>query len=207
MDTTHAANALESGLHSLIAAEPYITKYDTLVGDGDCGLCLKSGSEAILSHLRSGALATDAAKFVSQIAHVVEDSMDGTSGAIYAIFLNALAHHIYLVGGNIPGPITSGLWVQALTGSLESLGKYTPAKPGDRTLVDALAPFVASMKNGVREALQAAKKGGEATMGMQPALGRAAYIGGDEWKKCPDPGAFGLVKFLEGFVEGIEQNG
>ena len=38
-------SALASGLERLIAAEPDVTKYDTIVGDGDCGIGLKRGAE------------------------------------------------------------------------------------------------------------------------------------------------------------------
>jgi hypothetical protein len=34
-----------TGLNRLIAAEPDVTKYDTIVGDGDCGIGLKRGAE------------------------------------------------------------------------------------------------------------------------------------------------------------------
>jgi len=41
--------ALTEGLDRIVAAEPDITKYDTVVGDGDCGIGLKRGAEGILS--------------------------------------------------------------------------------------------------------------------------------------------------------------
>jgi hypothetical protein len=34
---------LRSGLEALVAAEPEITRYDNLIGDGDCGITLKRG--------------------------------------------------------------------------------------------------------------------------------------------------------------------
>jgi dihydroxyacetone kinase len=37
--------ALTIALHMLIKAEPDITNYDTIVGDGDCGICLKRGAD------------------------------------------------------------------------------------------------------------------------------------------------------------------
>jgi len=37
---------LQNGLSAIIAAEPEITKYDDLVGDGDCGTTLKRGAES-----------------------------------------------------------------------------------------------------------------------------------------------------------------
>jgi dihydroxyacetone kinase len=38
-------SALTGGLERIITAEPDITKYDTIVGDGDCGIGLKRGAE------------------------------------------------------------------------------------------------------------------------------------------------------------------
>jgi len=91
-DPQKAVKTLSNALQKVIAAEPDITKYDTVVGDGDCGIGLKRGSEAILQLLSSGKDSEkDAALFVDGITNVVENTMDGTSGALYAIFLNALA--------------------------------------------------------------------------------------------------------------------
>lgn len=191
---------LKSGLNRLISAEPEITKFDTMVGDGDCGLCLKAGAEAILAHIEQQSISTDAVSTVSTIAQVVESNMDGTSGAIYAIFLNSLASSLSTQDTSTTRPVTSEIWAKALQGALESLGKYTPAKPGDRTLVDALQPFVLEMleTKDIAKAAEAAKKGCESTNGMEASLGRSVYVGGDAWKNCPDPGAFGLVEFLLG---------
>jgi len=49
MDATSAQAALKSGLESIVAVEPEVTHYDTVVGDGDCGIGLKRGAEG-LSH-------------------------------------------------------------------------------------------------------------------------------------------------------------
>ena len=45
MDPALTKKALESALMRVIAAEPDITNYDTIVGDGDCGIGLKRGAE------------------------------------------------------------------------------------------------------------------------------------------------------------------
>lgn len=133
--------------------------------------------------------------------------MDGTSGAIYAIFLNALAHGLLAQNTSSPSTITTETWAKALKSSFVALGKYTPAKPGDRTLIDALAPFVDTLleTGDVRVAAAAAQQGTESTKAMKASLGRSVYVGGEEeWiGKIPDPGAFGLSEFLTGLAEGI----
>jgi triose/dihydroxyacetone kinase / FAD-AMP lyase (cyclizing) len=45
VDYALAKKALTSGLKRLIVAEPDITHYDTIGGDGDCGIGLKRGAE------------------------------------------------------------------------------------------------------------------------------------------------------------------
>lgn len=208
-DPSHAKNALAAGLHKVIAAEAEVTRYDTIVGDGDCGIGLKRGAEAILKELDSSAsLPSDAVAFVNTIVPVIETTMDGTSGAIYAIFMNALAHGLREQDTGSEKPVDAKTWAAALVSSLKALGKYTPAQPGDRTLMDTLVPFVDALGKGenVKVAAERAREGAEKTKGMTASLGRAVYVGGEsEWMgKVPDPGAWGLAEFLEGLALGCE---
>ncbi|KAK3350957.1 putative glycerone kinase isoform [Neurospora tetraspora] len=204
-----AQKQLVAGLKAVIAAEPEVTKYDTTVGDGDCGIGLKRGAEAILSHLDSNPLTGDAAIDLSKIVTVVEQTMDGTSGALYGIFLNALVASLHTVGGGESDKKAADgtAWAAALKLSCEALSKYTPARPGDRTLIDALYPFVDALeKTGdVKKAAEAAKQGAEGTKGMKANLGRTVYIGGSGFEQVPDPGAWGLAKFFLGLA-GIEKS-
>jgi dihydroxyacetone kinase len=198
-------DALSSGLKRLIAAEPDITKYDTMVGDGDCGIGLKRGAEGVLGMLSGSELSDDAVVMVGRISRIVEKDMDGTSGAIYAIFLNSLTHSLReLSKPNVSA--SPEVWAIALERSLESLGKYTPARPGDRTLVDALQPFIATLSStrNVKKAAAASREGAERTIGMEASLGRTVYVGGHSWRDVPDPGAWGLSEFLLGLADGID---
>ena len=153
-----------------------------------------------------GKLPGDAALLLHKISQVVETTMDGTSGALYAIFLNALTHNLREECSSSPSPILASVWAKALQSSLESLNKYTPARPGDRTLIDALYPFVGDLsKTGsVKSAAEAADAGANGTRGMKASLGRTVYVGGDGWQGVPDPGAHGLARFLVGLSEGLE---
>lgn len=209
LDPALLQKALSAGLQRVIKAEAEVTRYDTIVGDGDCGIGLKRGAEAIQSLLTNATppLTNDVVSTVARIVTVVENVMDGTSGAIYAIFLNALAHGLLAQNTSSPSTITTETWAKALKSSFAALGKYTPAKPGDRTLIDALAPFVDTLleTGDVRVAAAAAQQGTESTKAMKASLGRSVYVGGEEeWiGKIPDPGAFGLSEFLTGLAEGV----
>ena len=196
---------LESALKRIIAAEVDVTKYDTIVGDGDCGVGLKRGADGILGLLDNDGLTDDLMVNMARIVPVIETTMDGTSGALYAIFLNSLAHPLRLQEESSSTPATPATWANALSSSLKALEEYTPAQPGDRTLMDALCPFVETLKktSDVKEAAAAAKSGANNTKGMKPKLGRTVYVGGKGWEDVPDPGAYGLSEFLTGLAEGI----
>ena len=70
--------------------------------------------------------------------------------------------------------------------------------------MDALHPFVQELKTtgDLRQAVEAAEKGAERTRGMEASLGRTVYVGGSEWRKVMDPGAYGLSVLLAGLCEG-----
>ncbi|CVK89305.1 probable glycerone kinase isoform [Fusarium mangiferae] len=196
-DPSTAQEALKKGLQKVIDVEPEVTHYDTIVGDGDCGIGLKRGAEAILKHIDEQPLTGDVVVDLSSIVTIVETAMDGTSGALYAIFLNALVHALRELS---PGTASPEIWAKALKMSSDALAKYTPARPGDRTLVDALHPFVEALNQtgDVKKAAGAALEGANKTKGMQASLGRTVYIGGSGYQDVPDPGAWGLASFFLG---------
>ncbi|KAL1875599.1 dihydroxyacetone kinase Dak1 [Paecilomyces lecythidis] len=207
-DPTAFKTILSAGLQRVIAAEPQVTHFDTIVGDGDCGIGLKRGAEAVLAKINDpSANLTDVVNAVNQITNVVENVMDGTSGAIYAIFLNALSHGLRNQDKGSATQVTADTWSEAVRYSITALGRYTPAQPGDRTLMDALVPFSKKLveTKDIKTAVKAAQEGTEATKSMKASLGRAVYVGGeDEWVgKVPDPGAYGLSEFLTGLSEAI----
>ncbi len=199
MDGPTAKKMLRGGLERLIKAEPLITKYDTVVGDGDCGIGLTRGAEGILKMISKEGPTGEVVVDVSRITSVIESTMDGTSGALYAIFMNSLGT---LLAKQPAGQITPKIWADSLQKALAALEKYTPAKPGDRTLVDALEPFIDTLaKTGsVAKAADASRAAAEGTKGMKASLGRSVYVGGSGFKEVPDPGAWGLAEFFLGLA-------
>ena len=197
-------SVLRPALERLIAAEPEVTKYDTVVGDGDCGVGLKRGAEAILNSIEEVA-SDEIMEAFARICPTIEMSMDGTSGALYAIFLNSLASNMRSLSSSSAQPITTEIWAEALSLSIGDLGRYTPAQPGDRTLMDALVPFVQELKasKDVKKAAKSAQEGAEKTKGMKASLGRSVYVGGSGYEEVPDPGAHGLSIFLNGIADAI----
>ncbi|KAH8705413.1 putative dihydroxyacetone kinase [Talaromyces proteolyticus] len=208
LDPSQLKKSLSAGLQRIIDAEPQVTRFDTIVGDGDCGVGLKRGAEAILKLISEANLSDDIVLTVDRIVEVVEATMDGTSGAIYAIFLNALVHGLRAQDTKgAATPVDAKIWAEALNSSVTALAKYTPAQIGDRTLIDALVPFSKKLleTKDVHAAAKAAQDGTEATKHLKASLGRSVYVGSEEeWLgKIPDPGAFGLSEFLTGLADSL----
>jgi dihydroxyacetone kinase len=147
----------------------------------------------------------DATSLLASIAVAVEGSMDGTSGALYSIYLNALVQHFSQHETRTLSSMELSDWARAMNFAMDALSIYTPARIGDRTVIDALVPFINALDAGqdCGQAARAAMEGAEATKAMAASLGRAVYVGmEDEWKgKIPDPGAWGLAKFFEGLCQ------
>lgn len=182
---------IEAGCNAVIKAEPTITEYDTIVGDGDCGYTLRDGAKQVLSFIEG----KDLSKLPQQVAQLVSElevNMGGTSGALYCIYLTAFA-----------GALASETSVpKALKSALNSLCKYTRARLGDRTMMDALIPFIDTLEStgDTKQSVEKSKQGVEGTKKMQASLGRSTYLDDSATQGVPDPGAFGLLILLEGMA-------
>ncbi|KAI1793554.1 dihydroxyacetone kinase 1 [Ganoderma leucocontextum] len=199
--------AVERACKALGEAEPEITRYDLIAGDGDCGLTLKAGAAAVLKDLNEGRITgEDVPKSVIAVAKVAEEQMGGTSGALYSIFFSALAQGLQTHRSDAQ-TLTPAIWSAALTSALEKLYTYTRARPPSRTLVDPLAAFIEALANtkgadsaaAVKVAADAALK----TRDLEAKAGRSAYVEGNRLKeeRVPDPGAWGVKVLLENLLQ------
>ncbi|RDA91584.1 hypothetical protein CP533_5971 [Ophiocordyceps camponoti-saundersi (nom. inval.)] len=203
---------LRAACVSLIEAEPDLTRWDTIMGDGDCGETLKSGATAMLAALDRGlAKSGSVGEVLLELEDVAEGKMGGTLGGILCIFFVSLRSAVEEeVGGggasSSASPVT--LWAAALSTALDSVGRYTPAKVGDRTIMDTLIPFSEAVKaSGFDDGVRAAVKGADATRTMKPKLGRASYVGDgghSQEASPPDPGAWGAMVVVRALQSGLQ---
>lgn len=178
--------ALTKACESALAAEPDMTRFDTVVGDGDAGETLANAAHGVLDALKKGDIdVNNAAGTCLTIGTALESAMGGTSGAIYALFFAGLVQGLVNGPGQAGQPATAKEWGFAAKKALENLGTYTPARPGDRTLVDALTPFCEGLNGGkdLKTCVADAKEGAEKTKNMRARLGRATYVASMDDKK------------------------
>lgn len=202
---------LRSGIECLLKKEPKITLYDQVAGDGDCGETLAGGANAIIKAIEDGKLdLSDGVKSFVQITDIVETEMGGTSGGLYSIFLSAIGKSLkHKEDKEGSYELSIDAMAPALHSAMESLFKYTRARAGGRTLIDALQPFVEELSKSkdLNKANKAANDGAEHTRKLEAKFGRASYVSSDEFKQfdkeggLPDPGAIGLAALIDGFVK------
>lgn len=204
VDPTRLTKMLKSACNALITAEPDLTRWDTVMGDGDCGETLKTGATALLSNVDSLAESGSVIKVLHEVESIVESKMGGTLGGILGIFFVALTSGLQRNASETHAK-PEQLWAKALSHALSNLQQATPAKTGDRTVMDVLIPFVESLKatENFSDAVESAQKAAESTKQMVPKLGRATYVGHAEGTEMPpDPGAWGAMEAIKGLYDG-----
>jgi dihydroxyacetone kinase len=185
-DAARMRALLEAVCAAVRDAEPRLTELDAATGDGDLGTSLDRGASAVREALDSYAL-DDPVATLQGVAATLRRAIGGTSGPLYATGLLHAAEH--LAGG--------GSWSTALRAAAEGVSDLGGARPGDRTMLDALAPAADALADGgsVADAVAAARSGAEATETMAPRRGRSSYLG-DRVHGHRDAGAEGVVVWL-----------
>ena len=184
---------------------------DRRTGDGDCGTTLARGAEAIAKDVSEGRFDFSSWPAAAAcLARSVQVHMGGTSGAIYNILFTAAGTSLAEAEDGRPTLVRI---LNALEAGLAAVQKYGGAVPGDRTLVDALVPFLnsaktidassppESVKASLLESLARAEEGAEGTKGMTDAvLGRASYVPAEDLRGNADPGAIAACRWLRGVI-------
>ncbi|MFF4169516.1 dihydroxyacetone kinase subunit DhaL [Streptomyces sp. NPDC001744] len=174
--------------------EAQLTALDQQVGDGDFGTNLSAGTAAALARLDALAAPGDA-EALEAAATAFLDEVGGTSGPLFGLLLQSLAAAV--AAG---GPTTPALARGAAEG-LAAIRRVGEAAPGDKTLVDALAPAVEALDAlpgetppvaALDAAAGAAWRGVRDTARLRARMGRSSYVG-ERAAGVPDPGAVGVA--------------
>ena len=102
----------------------------------------------------------------------------GTFGAIFSIFLGALATEARsLAGASASTSASLEFWGSA-TCAMVTLQRSTAARQGHRTVMDALILLITALSTATTlgDAAEACKAGGEGTAGLTARLGTATYV-------------------------------
>jgi len=197
--STVAQKVLAQCAQALSDAEPTLTEYDTIVGDGDCGITMQRGAKEVLSRLESKALRVDnPVNTFADLADAVSASMGGSSGILLELMFRKMSTSLQSVSGD---GITPKDMAVAFRNGCEAVSFYGGAQEGSRTMLDAMFPASAAMLAGdgadIPASASAAQKGADATAAMTTAeAGRSNYLSEEVLMGTPDPGAVAVALVL-----------
>lgn len=197
-DSRASGAIIAAGFASMAAAlkeaEAELGRIDAQAGDGDHGQGMARGSAAAAAAAQAASAAgAGAASVLAAAANAWADRAGGTSGAIWGLGLLAASRAL-----SDGARVTADQVRLAAQQGLESVMGLGGAKPGDKTLVDAFAPFVAALSAEIeagrglaaawRHAADVAQTAAADTARLLPKLGRARPLA-ERSLGHPDAGA------------------
>ena len=172
----------------------YLGRIDAIAGDGDHGIGMSRGSKAAAAAANEAQGGVEAV--LSAAGHAFSDKAGGTSGILWGLLLEGVGKGL----GNTE-PVTAQRLADAVRGSAQHLQSFSKAELGDKTMLDALFPFVdtlddqvnagASISDAWGSAADACRNAAEATASLTPKIGRARPLA-ERSVGTPDPGAVSL---------------
>ena len=176
-----------------------LTALDSAIGDADHGTNMDRGMSAAVAALQDKPPA-DPAALLKQVGMTLVSKVGGASGPLYGTFFLRVA------GAVGPEPVDAETFARALRAGLDGVVARGKAEPGDKTMLDALAPACdaldAALAGGqplgaaLAAAAEAAGEGRDATVPLVARKGRASYLG-ERSAGHQDPGATSTALLLE----------
>jgi len=172
----------------------YLGQIDAVAGDGDHGIGMSRGARAAAEAAAQteGGVQT----VLAAAGAAFGDKAGGTSGILWGLLLDGVGKGL----GNTD-TVTTDAVVNAVRQSVTELQAFSKAQPGDKTMLDALFPFVDSLvaEAGKGEPLakawataaQVCVDAAEATASLVPKIGRARPLA-ERSVGTPDPGAVSM---------------
>lgn len=207
---TKAGQRLQRAIHAaclaLNSGEGRLTRLDQAVGDGDLGISMFRGAQAVESILNDCNL-DDPVSTLQAASAAMRESMGGSSGPLYGVLLLRAANALHEQQANTPAA-----WAHAIAEGCRAIGELGGAKLGDRTMLDALIPFEQEFSRALANgdswmaaldfAASAAEDGAKATARMLPRRGRSSYLG-ERSLGYADPGAEAVALWLRAVASAL----
>jgi dihydroxyacetone kinase-like protein len=185
---------------SLREQRDYLTQLDAAIGDADHGTNMDRGFTAVVAKLEETDGRVVPGKLLTTAGGTLVSTVGGASGPLWGTALRRAGRAL----GDAE-EFGSDELASALDAALEGVVELGAAEEGEKTMVDALAPAVrtlreslaggASLADAVQAAFQASEEGMRATVPLQASKGRASYLG-ERSIGHQDPGATSTALIL-----------
>lgn len=191
---------IQSATQNLIDHVEELTALDQAIGDGDHGLNMKRGSQAIQAKL-TAMEGTGLNESLKTMGKTCVAMIGGSSGPVFGTLLMTL-------GKELPDNPTSQDFARALRLSIEALTKLGKAEVGQKTLLDVLDPVQKVLAQGgdnlIDRVRQCALDSAAATANMDATRGRSSFLG-DRAKGHVDPGSRSMSLIISAVCDGLSK--
>ncbi|MFF7236741.1 dihydroxyacetone kinase subunit DhaL [Streptomyces collinus] len=159
-----------------------LTALDSAIGDADHGSNLQRGFTAVRATLEKESPETPG-QVLTLAGRQLISTVGGASGPLYGTLLRRAGKAL-----GDAAEVDEAQLAEALRAGVDGVMALGGAAPGDKTMIDALAPAVDALPDGFAAARAAAEEGAVATTPLQARKGRASYLG-ERSIGHQDPGA------------------
>jgi dihydroxyacetone kinase-like protein len=172
-----------------------LTALDQAIGDGDHGVNMKRGFEAVLAEIDAHA-AKPLPAALAAVGMTLVMKVGGASGPLYGTLFMAL-------GKALPDEPTREEFIAAAEAAIAAVKARGKSDVGQKTMLDVLAPALTAFAAG-RDPVAAADAAAEATVPMKAIRGRASFLG-ERSIGHMDPGARSSALMIAAVTEVVEQ--
>lgn len=185
----------------------YLSEIDGLIGDGDHGMNMNKGFTMFGNRIADIELSFT--EGLEQLGNLLFSEIGGSMGPIYGTIFMDMAE-----AGKSHDVIDLGVFADMVDAGLNGLCGIVDAKPGDKTLADALTPARDALKTAVaagkdfaaalEDMKAAAARGRDATKDMVAKFGRSSRLG-ERSRGVLDAGATSCCIILTAIADGIQE--
>ena len=193
VDTARQKALIEAVAQAVIAHAGELTALDQAIGDGDHGINMKRGFEAVRADLDAHA-AKPLPEALKAIGMALVMKVGGASGPLYGTLAMTL-------GKELPAEPSRDDLVRALGAAIEAVKARGKSDIGQKTMLDVLVPVRDALSDG-GDVAGAAAKAAEATVPMKAVRGRASFLG-DRSIGHMDPGARSSALIVAAVAEAL----
>lgn len=190
---------LETVARRVIASAQELSELDRAIGDGDHGINMERGFEAVLAQLDQLA-AQGLGNALKGVGTTLVMKVGGASGPLYGTLFMAL-------GRALPHEATREQIAEALAQAVEAVKARGKSDIGQKTMLDVLGPVLKVLREGGQDLpsrLRAtAAAAATATIPMKAIRGRASFLG-ERSVGYMDPGARSSALIVEAVADVME---
>jgi phosphoenolpyruvate---glycerone phosphotransferase subunit DhaL len=195
IDAATLRKLIETVARRVIDHTDELTALDQAIGDGDHGLNMKRGFEAVLADLDQHA-AKPLPEALKAIGMALVMKVGGASGPLYGTLFMTL-------GKELPADPTRDDFARAANAAIDAVKARGKSDTGQKTMLDVLRPALDAFVVG-RDPAAAAQAAAEATIPMRAIRGRASFLG-ERSIGHMDPGARSSALIIAAVCEVMER--